>query len=110
MWLFSLVLTKHLPARDTALTPCPRTRGRTSPQPQVARYRCSTWSAAAFRGLIDAAADLGGSYFLTYHTWASMEQVLRCYPRFGEFLAKKREYDPGEVFQSEWYRHYRGLR
>lgn len=67
-------------------------------------------SAAAFRGLIDAAADLGGSYFLTYHTWASMEQVLRCYPRFGEFLAKKREYDPGEVFQSEWYRHYRGLR
>ncbi|MBK9187677.1 MAG: hypothetical protein IPM33_01860 [Phycisphaerales bacterium] len=60
--------------------------------------------------MIDAAADLGGSYFLTYHTWASMEQVLRCYPRFGEFLAKKREYDPGEVFQSEWYRHYRGLR
>lgn len=66
-------------------------------------------SAAAFGGLIDAAADLGGSYFLTYHKWASAAQVLRCYPRFGAFLAKKRLYDPGEVFQSEWYRHYRGL-
>jgi FAD/FMN-containing dehydrogenase len=66
-------------------------------------------SADAFRSLIDAASRRGGSYFLTYHRWATREQVLRCYPQFPEFLAKKREYDPEERFQSDWYRHYREL-
>ena len=66
-------------------------------------------TAEAFRGLIDAASSRGGSYFLTYHRWATKEQLLRCYPQFPEFLAKKREYDPEERFQSDWYRHYRQL-
>jgi Phytanoyl-CoA dioxygenase (PhyH) len=66
-------------------------------------------TAEAFRGLIDAASSRGGSYFLTYHRWATKEQLLRCYPQFPEFLAKKREYDPEERFQSDWYRHYREL-
>jgi len=26
-----------------------------------------------------------------------------------EFLALKRRYDPREVFQSNWYRHYRDM-
>jgi hypothetical protein len=26
-----------------------------------------------------------------------------------EFLAFKRRYDPDEVFQSNWYRHYRDM-
>jgi len=26
-----------------------------------------------------------------------------------EFFGLKRLYDPGEVFQSNWYRHYRGM-
>jgi len=63
----------------------------------------------AFRYLIDAASSRGGSYFLTYHRWATKEQLLRSYPQFPEFLAKKREYDPEERFQSDWYRHYREL-
>jgi hypothetical protein len=66
-------------------------------------------AASASRGLIDVAAELGGSFFLTYHRWADRDQVERCHPRFREFLAKKREYDPGELFQSDWYRHYRKL-
>lgn len=66
-------------------------------------------SADAFRRLIDAASSRGGSYFLTYHRWATKDQVLGCYPQFPEFLAKKREYDPEERFQSDWYRHYREL-
>lgn len=66
-------------------------------------------SAEAFRSLIDTAIGLGGSYFLTYHRWATKEQLLRCYPQFGGFLAKKREYDPEERFQSDWYRHYDAL-
>ena len=34
---------------------------------------------------------------------------MRCYPQFPEFLARKRAHDPGEVFQSDWYRHHREL-
>jgi FAD/FMN-containing dehydrogenase len=63
-------------------------------------------SAEAFRSLIDMAVARGGSYFLTYHRWARREQVLACYPQFPEFLRLKRQHDPQERFQSEWYRHY----
>jgi FAD/FMN-containing dehydrogenase len=63
----------------------------------------------AFRRLIDRARDHGGSYFPTYHRWANREQVLACYPQLPEFLRRKREHDPGELFQSDWYRHYRTM-
>jgi len=66
-------------------------------------------SAAAFRRLIDLAAERGGSYFLTYHRWATRDQVERCYPRFRQFLEEKRRRDPEERFQSDWYRHHRDL-
>jgi FAD/FMN-containing dehydrogenase len=66
-------------------------------------------SAAAFGRLIDLAADRGGSYFLTYHRWATREQVERCHPRFREFLEEKRRRDPEERFQSDWYRNHRDL-
>lgn len=66
-------------------------------------------SASAFRRLIDMGIRHGGSYYLTYHRYATREQVTSCYPRFGEFLERKRHYDPDERFQSEWYRHYRRL-
>lgn len=62
-----------------------------------------------FRRLIDIAIANGGSYFLTYHRYASREQILSCYPEFPEFLRRKLEYDPEERFQSEWYRHYRTM-
>jgi FAD/FMN-containing dehydrogenase len=60
-----------------------------------------------FRRLIDRAIEYGGSYYLTYHAWATREQVLACYPQFSEFLRLKLKYDPAERFQSDWYRHYR---
>jgi FAD/FMN-containing dehydrogenase len=63
-------------------------------------------SAAAFRRLIDIAIHHRGSYFLTYHRHATREQLLACHPMFEEFLAAKRRFDPGEVLQSDWYRHY----
>jgi hypothetical protein len=59
--------------------------------------------------LIDLAKERGGSYFLTYHKWATRVQVEGCYPQFSEFLRLKRRYDPQERFQSDWYRHYRRL-
>ena len=66
-------------------------------------------SAAAFRRLIDLAIGHGGSYYLTYHRWATRRQVEACHPRFAEFLREKRRVDPDERFQSDWYRHYRAM-
>lgn len=66
-------------------------------------------SATAFRRLIDLAIARDGSYYLTYHRWAEREQLLACYPAFGNFLALKRKYDPGEVFSSDWYTHHQDL-
>jgi FAD/FMN-containing dehydrogenase len=59
-----------------------------------------------FRCLIDCAADLGGSYYLTYHRWATRAQIERCHPRLREFLDRKREYDPKGLFTSDWYEHH----
>jgi FAD/FMN-containing dehydrogenase len=66
-------------------------------------------SARAFRGLIDLAIARGGSYYLTYHRFATREQVTKCYPKFEDFLALKEKYDPDNRFQSDWYRHYRTM-
>ena len=66
-------------------------------------------AAATFRELIDPGIQHGGSYYLTYHRWARRDQVERCYPQMHKFLALKRQYDPEERFQSDWYRHYRDM-
>jgi FAD/FMN-containing dehydrogenase len=63
----------------------------------------------SFRRLIDHALERGGSYYLTYHRWATREQVEAGHPRFAEFLQRKLEHDPDERFQSDWYRHYRSM-
>lgn len=64
---------------------------------------------ATFRALIDASLQLNGSFFLTYHRYATARQVAQAYPRFREFLALKKRYDTQELFSSDWYRHYRNL-
>jgi FAD/FMN-containing dehydrogenase len=66
-------------------------------------------SQRAFRGLIDLAIARRGSYYLTYHRFATRSQILACYPQFERFLELKRKYDPEERFQSDWYRHYREM-
>jgi len=63
----------------------------------------------AFRRLIDLGIKYGGSYYPTYHKYATKKQVETCYPQFAEFLKLKRKHDPAEVFQSDWYRHYRKM-
>ena len=62
-----------------------------------------------FRRLITRAIDLGGNYYLTYHRWATRQQVETCYPQLPDFLRLKRRHDPTETFQSDWYRHYRKM-
>jgi FAD/FMN-containing dehydrogenase len=63
-------------------------------------------SADAFRRLIDVGIKYGGSYYLTYHRYATKDQLLACYPQFEQFLDKKAQYDPTGMFQSDWYRHH----
>jgi FAD/FMN-containing dehydrogenase len=64
-------------------------------------------SAEAFRALIDLALARGGSYYLTYHRFATIEQLEAGHPRFGEFAAAKARLDPNDRFMSDWYGHYR---
>ena len=63
----------------------------------------------AFKKLIDLAIERQGSFYLTYHRFADVAQINACYPQFKQWLALKREADPEERFQSNWYRHYRDL-
>jgi hypothetical protein len=68
-----------------------------------------TRTAATFRRLIDLVIRHDGSYYLTYHRYATRQQVVACYPQFPEFLRLKLSYDPDQLFQSDWYRHYRKM-
>ncbi|HEU5206606.1 MAG TPA: FAD-binding oxidoreductase [Gaiellaceae bacterium] len=61
-------------------------------------------AATAFRRLIDLALERGGSFYLTYHRWATARQLLAAYPQLPAFLEAKRAHDPDGLFQSDWYR------
>src|SRR3954468_15703661 len=63
----------------------------------------------AFRALIDIGLRHGGSYYPTYHRYALKRQVEAAFPQFEDFLKLKRKYDPAEIFQSDWYRHYKKM-
>jgi FAD/FMN-containing dehydrogenase len=65
--------------------------------------------ADVMRRLIDIGLRHGGSYYPTYHRFALRRQVDACYPQMEEFLKLKRKYDPEELYQSEWYRHYKRM-
>ena len=62
-----------------------------------------------FRRLIDIALRHGGGWYLTYRRDALRRQVDRAFPQFAEFLKLKRKHDPQELFQSDWYRHYKNM-
>jgi FAD/FMN-containing dehydrogenase len=53
------------------------------------------------REMIDAALDLGGSYYLPCQLHATEEQFRRAYPRAPEFLALKQRLDPTNKFPNE---------
>lgn len=61
---------------------------------------------AAFGALIRLALERGGTYYLTYHRWATREQLLAGHPRLPEFLAAQRAWDPEGRFQSVWSRRH----
>ncbi|HEX9395532.1 MAG TPA: FAD-binding oxidoreductase [Burkholderiales bacterium] len=61
------------------------------------------------RRLIDIGLRHGGSFYPAYHRHALRRQVDACFPQFQDFLKLKRKYDPPELFQSDWYRHYKRM-
>jgi len=61
------------------------------------------------RQLIRAANKRGGSFYLTYNRFATRDELATAYPQFQDFLNLKKQYDPREIFQSDWYRYYKGL-
>jgi FAD/FMN-containing dehydrogenase len=63
----------------------------------------------AFRRLIDIGLRYGGGWYLAYHRHALRRQMDLWYPQFSEFLQHKRKHDPSELFQSDWYRHYKAM-
>ncbi|GIW95124.1 MAG: L-gulonolactone oxidase [Pirellulaceae bacterium] len=58
------------------------------------------------RALIEAALEHEGRYYLPYRLHATREQFYRAYPQAREFFALKRKYDPGELFQNQFYVKY----
>lgn len=59
-----------------------------------------------FRAILDCVLAFDGSFYLTYHRWALPHHVTAAYPQISEFFELKKHYDPNEIFQSNWYRHY----
>ena len=59
-----------------------------------------------FQVILDHAIEFDGSFYLTYHRWALNQHMLAAYPNIREFFKLKKRYDPTELFQSDWYRHY----
>jgi FAD/FMN-containing dehydrogenase len=59
--------------------------------------------------IIRAANKRSGSFYLTYNRFATRDELASAYPQFQEFLSLKKQYDPRETFQSDWYRYYIGL-
>jgi FAD/FMN-containing dehydrogenase len=56
------------------------------------------------REMIDHTLKYGGRFFLPYQLHYTKAQLLASYPELPAFLAKKREYDPDELFTSTFYR------
>jgi len=61
------------------------------------------------RQLIRAANKRGGSFYLTYNRFATRDDLASAYPQFQDFLRLKKQYDPRETLQSDWYRYCKGL-
>jgi FAD/FMN-containing dehydrogenase len=59
--------------------------------------------------LIDAAAGVGGTFFLPYQLSYTPEQLRRAYPQIREFFAAKKAYDPSGLLSSTFYAKYAPL-
>lgn len=58
------------------------------------------------KALIEKANELKGSYYLTYHRGATLEQFREAYPHWKEFAELKRQEDPQDVFSNQFLETY----
>ena len=58
------------------------------------------------QAMIDSALEAGGRYYLPYRLHATKRQFHLAYPQAREFFEKKREYDPDEMLQNQFYLKY----
>ncbi|HWC20636.1 MAG TPA: FAD-binding oxidoreductase [Terriglobales bacterium] len=58
------------------------------------------------RQLINAALSVGGRYYLPYRLHATDDQFRKAYPQSAEFFRLKKQYDPHEIFQNQFYLRY----
>jgi FAD/FMN-containing dehydrogenase len=58
------------------------------------------------RELVDAALNVGGSYYLPYQLHATVAQFRQAYPRSAEFFALKKRLDPTNKFRNELWDKY----
>jgi FAD/FMN-containing dehydrogenase len=63
-------------------------------------------AARVTRELVDAAIEFGGTYYLTYQLYPAPDQLHRAYPGAVRAFERKRYYDPGELFSSQFYERY----
>ena len=101
MYKRASIVSKNRPLVDSASPAGPLLLGT------VTFAKTTEGAAAAFRRLIDLALERGGSFYLTYHRWATRRPLLAAYPQLPSFLEAKLAHDPDELFQSDWYRWLR---
>lgn len=58
------------------------------------------------REMVEAALKHGGRYYLPYRLHAKISQFNRAYPQARAFFDLKRQYDPHEIFQNQFYVKY----
>lgn len=56
--------------------------------------------------LIDGIIGIGGTYYLPYRPHASIDQLVRAYPRASQFAAAKRRLDPNLTFRNNLWDSY----
>ena len=60
----------------------------------------------ANQALTKMTLECNGTFYLPYRRHYTKRQLRAAYPRFDEFAARKHEYDPAGVFDSEWWSAY----
>lgn len=58
--------------------------------------------------IIDAVLEQGGTYYLPYVAYPTLEQFRSAYPEQASFFEKKLQYDPTALFTNYFYEKYKG--
>ncbi|WP_240620338.1 FAD-binding protein [Peribacillus acanthi] len=60
----------------------------------------------ATQSMVEAAHEMGGTYYLAYQDYPSRKQMEKVYPKWDQFLHLKEKYDPDERFYNYFFERY----